>query len=428
MSMANVLLSFVGRNRYEQCIYEDAKTGQHSTVVRFVQDAICQIHCRTWAEEDRIVIFLTPNARHANWTGHAYQDDPNDARGLENALLDLSLKPSIHVESIYEGMDETEIRQNFNIIFETLRKGDLVYLDITNAFRSIPVFAAVLSNYAEFLKGVRLKSIFYGIFERLGSVSEVRKNYPNPADRRVPILDLKSIVQLQDWTSAANDFLTHGNTAALSRMAHLTTQNNRSLLPADFGRNLQALTGVFSTVRGKEMMHGEVFKKLRQNIVDIEQTIGLEPLVPILQKVRDSLETFKQEDIKNGFRAIEWCIEHQLVQQGITLFRETIVSFICYKAQMDFQRREHRSLVERAFQLFGRSKDMLLREPDYEKVRPLFREPLVGKLHPLYQEVSFQYRNDINHAGYLRDAKEAFEFVIILRRKFEELKKIINLS
>lgn len=425
--MANVLCSFVGRNRYEQCVYGDASTGQYSSVVRFVQDAICQLHCRTWTKEDRIVIFLTPNARYANWEGNAYKDDPLDARSLETALLDLNMKPSIHIESIYEGMDEKEIRQNFNILYEALNEGDLVYLDITHAFRSIPVFAAVLSNYAEFLKGVRLKSIFYGIFERLGSPADVRKNFPNPADRRVPILDLKSIVQLQDWTSAANDFITHGNTSALSRMAHLTTQNNRSLLPNDFGRNLEALTGVFSTVRGKEIVQGDVFSRLRQNINDIEQTSGLEPLVPILHKVRDSLSPFKQEDIKNGFRAIEWCIEHQLFQQGITLFRETIVSYICHRSQLDFQRREHRGLVERTFQLYGRSKDVLLKEPDYEKVRPLFREPLVGKLHPLYQEVSFQYRNDINHAGYLQGSKEAFEFVIILRRKFEELKKIIPL-
>jgi CRISPR-associated Csx2 family protein len=425
--MANVLLSFVGRNRYEQCVYGDTQTAQYSTVVRFVQDAICQLHCRNWSADDRIVIFLTPNARLANWEGATYKDDPNDTRGLETTLMDLQLNPSIHVQSIYEGMDEKEIQQNFSIIYEALNEGDLVYLDITNAFRSIPVFAAVLSNYAEFLKGVRLKSIFYGIFERLGSPVDVRKNYPNPADRRVPILDLKSIVQLQDWTSAANDFLTHGNTAALSRMAHLTTQSNRALLPKDFGSNLEALTGVFSTVRGKEIADGDVFTRLRQNIEDIEQTAGLEPLVPILQKVRDSLSPFKQEDILNGFRAIEWCIEHQFVQQGITLFRETIVSYICHRCQMDFQRREHRGLIERTFQLYGRSKDMLLKEPDYEKVRPLFREPLVGKLHPLYQEVSFQYRNDINHGGYLKGSKEAFEFVIILRRKFEELKKIITL-
>ena len=378
--MSNVLLSFVGRNRYEQCVYGNAQTGQYSTVVRFVQEAICQLHCRTWTADDRIVIFLTPNARAANWLGEVYRDDPDDKRGLEQALMDLNLKAAIHVESISEGMDEVEIRQNFKTVFDALQEGDLVYLDITNAFRSIPVFAAVLSNYAEFLKGVRLKSIFYGIFERLGSVAEVRKKYPNPADRRVPILDLKSIVQLQDWTSAANDFLTHGNTTALARMASVTTQGNKSLLPKDFGTNLSAITGIFSTVRGKEMMEGDVFQRLRQNITDIEQTIGLEPLVPILHKVRDSLDAFKQQDIKNGFRAIEWCIDHQLVQQGITLFRETIVSYICHQMQMDFQRRDHRGLVEKVFQLYGRPKEALQREPDYEKIRPLFKEPLVSKL------------------------------------------------
>ena len=179
-------------------------------------------------------------------------------------------------------------------------------------------------------------------------------------------------------------------------------------------------------MRGKEIAKAEVFQKIRDNIISIEaHPEGFEALIPILKKVKEGLSTFEKDDIKNGFRAIEWCIDHQLVQQGITLFRETIVSYICFRCEMDYQRREHRALVEKAFQLYGRPKDDLLRDMDYEKLRPIFDEPMMGKLRFLYKEVSFQYRNDINHGGYLRESKEPFEFVIVLRRKFEELKKVI---
>ena len=426
--MSNVLLSFVGRNRYERCVYYETTMQRSSHVVRYIQEAICEVYCQEWSSEDKIIIFLTPNARYANWEGNAYKGDKDDARSLEEALLNLKLRPSIHVETIKEGIDEREMWQNFRTVFDAITEGDTVYLDITNAFRSIPLFATVLSNYAEFLKGVKIKSVFYGIFERLGSPAEVIKNYPNAADRRVPILDLKGLIDLQDWTSAANDFLKHGNATGLARMAKVTNQSKSSLIPPDFANNLEVLTGLFSTVRGKEIVKAEVFDKIRQNIKVIqEQQEGFEPLVPILEKVKEGLAPFKKEDIKNGFRAIEWCIEHQLVQQGITLFRETIVSYICYQCQMDYQRREHRNLVERTFQLYGRSKEELLKDVDYEKIRPIFDEPMVAKLRFLYQEVSFQYRNDINHGGYLKDSKEPFEFVIVLRRKYEELKKIIGL-
>ena len=245
--MSNVLLSFVGRNRYERCVYFDSATNSQSKVVRYIQEALCEVYCQSWLSSDRVVIFLTPNARKANWEGSVYADDKEDSRGLEEALLGLKLRPSIHVEMIKEGFEEREMWQNFKTVFDSIEEGDTVYLDITNAFRSIPLFATVLSNYAEFLKGVKIKSVFYGIFERLGSTMDVKKNYPNAEDRRVPILDLKGLVDLQDWTSAANDLLKHGNATGLARMARVTNQSKNKAMPDDFANNLDAITGVFST-------------------------------------------------------------------------------------------------------------------------------------------------------------------------------------
>ena len=249
-------------------------------MVRFVTAAICELNCRNWTAQDRIIVFLTKDARTANWEGKNYENDPDDPDGLNIKLQKLRLKATIKTYEIKEGFDETDIWANFQTIFDTINERDSIHLDITNAFRSIPIFATTLMNYAEFLKkGVQLKAIHYGIFEKLGMVREVVAKYPNPADRLVPILDLKGIAQLQDWTSAANDFLKHGNGTALGKLAEMDKFSNSR----EFAYNLNALTGVFSTVRGKQITEGAVFVDLQNNIKDIEAHAP-RPLKPILEK------------------------------------------------------------------------------------------------------------------------------------------------
>ncbi|MBL7815770.1 MAG: TIGR02221 family CRISPR-associated protein [Saprospiraceae bacterium] len=438
--MPKVLLSFIGRNKYERCVYVNPQTQEQSPVVRFVTEAICVLNCQNWTENDRIFIFLTPDARTANWLGKAYENDPDDTLGLKERLNNLGLKAKIEPIEIKEGFDETEIWANFQTIFDCINERDAIYLDITNAFRSIPIFATTLMNYTEFLKkGVNLKAIYYGIFEKLGPVYEVVKKYPNPADRLVPILDLKSIVELQDWTSAANDFLQHGNATALAKQAEMAKFPSSR----EFAVNLNALTGAFSTVRGKKMTTGLVFSDLRQNIQDIERDAP-RPLKPILEKINAELQPFQSDDILNGFRAIEWCLNHKLYQQGITLMREAIVSYIGHKLGLDFSNKNERAIVEKAFtiqlqklpphptpQIVQKALRQftpprgLSAEDFVNGITLVCRNPTFRALHPIYTEISYEYRNDINHGGYMSDAKESDEFVLILFRKYDELKKII---
>ena len=422
--MPNILLSFVGRNRYERCVYFNPQTNEKSSVVRFVSEAICELNCQKWTEQDRIIIFLTKDARAANWDGVFYKDDPDDNLGLKERLSNLGLKAKIEAHEIKEGFDEAEIWDNFQTIFDCINERDAIYLDITNAFRSIPIFATTLVHYAEFLKkGVQLKAVHYGIFEKLGMVYEVKQKYPNPADRLVPILDLKGIAQLQDWTSAANDFLLHGNATALAKQAEIAKFPSSR----EFAFNLNALTGVFSTVRGKTITEGTVFSDLHKNIQDIEASAP-RPLKPILDKIDTELTAFGQDDILNGFRAIDWCLRHKLYQQGITLMREVIVSYICQLENLGPNNRDSRSLIEKVFG-FAKAR----RFNPKEKITPemkldierIAQTRIVQRLSPIYSVISFEYRNDINHGGYLANAKESDEFVLILMRKYDELKTII---
>ena len=130
----------------------------------------------------------------------------------------------------------------------------------------------------------------------------------------------------------------------------------------------------------------------------------------------------------NGFRAIEWCLNHKLYQQGITLMREVIVSYVCQLENRNHEQRDDRVLIEKAFGFAkaGRFnfKDKLTEEQKAD-IERIARTPIVRRLMPIYSTISFEYRNDINHGGYVANAKEASEFVIIVTRKYDELKNII---
>lgn len=439
--MPNVLLTFLGRNKYVKCVYQNAKdASKQSSVVRFVQEAIVQQHCLDWTEYDRILVFVTDAARNENWEGKAYKD-LDDTEGLNAKLKKLNLLCQIEAIEVADGDTEQEIWDNFQTIFNQLNERDKVYLDITNAFRSIPLFATILLDYARFLKKVRIQSIFYGMFESLGPAYLVEKNFPNPADRIAPMLDMKGLVQLQDWTNAANDFINHGNPTALAK---LSEQANLPEAKA-FGQHLRDFGGAFATVRGGEITSGQLFADLQKDIEDIKKHSPFEPLVPILDKITEGLSPFRpSHDIMNGFRAIEWCIEHNLVQQGVTLMREAIVSYIGDKHGLDFSNKKYRAIVEKAFTV-KIDKIPPFPSPDVVQralrrfevpsgmsidefiggITLIVRDPVFRALHPIYTEISYEYRNDINHGGYMSDAKDYSRFVVILNKKFDALKKIM---
>jgi CRISPR-associated Csx2 family protein len=440
--MPNVLLTFLGRGKYVPCVYQNAKEpSKTSTVVRFVQEAIVQHYCQKWTADDRILVFVTDAARKANWDGAVYAQE-EDAEGLNAKLQKLNVPCRIEAIEVADGDTENEIWQNFQVIFNQLHERDKVHLDITNAFRSIPLFATTLLDYARFLKNIRIESIYYGMFESLGPAFEVVKNYPNPADRIAPMLDLKGLIQLQDWTNAANDFLKHGNPRSLAKLSEQTK------LPEalSFGQHLRDFAGAFSTVRGGEITQGQLFADLQTDIQNIKANAPLEPLVPILDKITEGLSPFRpSKDILNGFRAIEWCIDHELVQQGITLMREAIVSYIGDKHGLDFSNKSYRAVVEKAFTIkpsqlphhptpenvqralrrFDVPKGMTLEE-FLQGVTLIVRDATFKALQPIYTEISYEYRNDINHGGYMADAKDYSRFIVILSKKFDELKKIVS--
>ena len=130
------------------------------------------------------------------------QNTPLDTELFEQ--LKKSLSPDSKIYPIYYGVDDAQIKGNFEIFvnsLEDLRDGDDIYLDITHAFRSIPLFATTSLSFIRDVtdKKVQVKGIFYGMFEAMSE------------EKKVPVVDLSYINELQNWIKGAYSFTQFGN-------------------------------------------------------------------------------------------------------------------------------------------------------------------------------------------------------------------------
>lgn len=419
--MRNIFLSFLGTGNYTPCnyIFKDCKV----EAVCFVQEAMARFFCAGFKADDRIFIFLTDAARDSNWID-TKDKAGNPREGLKSRLQALNLNPAIRDIDIPEGNSEDEIWQIFSTAYDAFNEEDNVILDITHGFRSLPMLGMVLLNYVRFLKNIRIEGIYYGAFETLGSPYRV-KEMPLE-ERNAPIFDLTSFDHLLQWSQGAENFVNYGNPNKITELVNATVlptliKTHGRDRQADLLRNtaklLDKLSGQLTTNRGLDLVAGETAIRLKKNIGSI-RTEGLPVLEPLLDPMKRKIEHFKKDCPKNCLVAAKWCLDHDLVQQGITILQEGIITIILEKLDEDWRDRLSREVVSGCFNVCNRR---IKQENWNEKLkrkdnltRKLLAVPLLCKLAPIYDKLS-KYRNDINHAGFIKPRQsESF------RRKLRE--------
>ncbi|MDD3962408.1 MAG: TIGR02221 family CRISPR-associated protein, partial [Bacteroidales bacterium] len=171
-----ILISFLGTNNYVPANYYLGDQSHKVDNVRFIQEALLELICSDWSENDVVKVFLTDEAEKKNWVDNGHLDRDSkviEYEGLKSRLDAFAAhhKSKIRFEPIYNvptGITETDVWDVFDTIYEQLEENDEVYFDITHSFRSIPMLCMVLLNYAKYLKNITVKGIYYGAFEVLG--------------------------------------------------------------------------------------------------------------------------------------------------------------------------------------------------------------------------------------------------------------------
>ncbi len=403
--MSKVLISFLGAGNYTPCKYRINE--QESPVVTYVQQAMTEIFCQDWIEDDRVLVLLTEAARQKNWESHLATQMPDHI--------------TIQTVDIPDGLSEEQIWQIFSLVFERLREGEEVIYDITYGFRSLPMLGITLLNYSKFLKNISVQGIYYGAYD-------ARDKDKNIA----PILDLTSFSTLQDWSTAASQFLHYGITDALKSLAEkeyvpLLSQTLGKHETASQLRNLaQALEKFSSSVQtsnGPEIISGEQIGNIRKNLNQDYKSM-VPAFQPLLDHISRALADFDdRENIMNGFKAVEWCIKNNLIQQGFTLLQENTITYVAAQHQKDYMDKQIREDISSAFKIVSQGINTeLWSVNDNEFVNTLINSNSIYYLKKCFDAIS-QRRNELNHARFNVDPSGNIDY----KTKLEELfTKVLN--
>jgi len=309
----------------------------------------------------------------------------------------------------------------------------------------------IVINYARVVKKCKLKSIYYGAFEVLGTPETVAK-IPLE-ERNAPIFDLTSFVDLFDWTMGIDRYLNTGDVSVVHELTDIQikrvnkeklkfiSKSEQGVDPKTLfmdSRQLRALSesmknfsDVVFTCRGLELTRVacELKEKLRE-VTESASRQHIIPLMPVLEMMKERFDKFsKDNDYINIIETARWCADNKMYQQGLTILEEGLISFGCEKLgyenlsdKIDLDKR--RKIGSYAFVVsndFGRKSDN-----KKEKIPLLnIKSDVITDLLILIDEIS-SIRNDINHAGWRKDPSEAGAFGEQLKNFISRAEKIIS--
>ena len=430
-----VFISFLGASAYKEANYYYGAAKEEGTVSKYIQSALIDKFCLDFGPQDRLFFVLTPTAKVKNWTDGLEEELKQRADYQEDKYQVIDIN-----DDVVEGADTSSIERGIWHIFEqiygALEAQDEVIFDITHSFRYLPMLAMTLFNYAKTLKNIKIRGVYYGAFEVLGPAFKIDEKYPNVQDRLAPIIDLTQLVELQDWTSAANTFIRYGKTQALKEAVKdylvpgIQSGDHEALNIKKVIEALDEVTQELGLNRGTNLVEAKNIRAVDERLAQI-QAHGLAPIKPIFERAVEKLANFsRQAHWVNGLHAVAWYLEHDQIQQGFTLLQETIITFFAEKIQgLDYKDREDREWLGSILGCY--KKDGL---PDtWNNKQPQKEQELQALLDLIkVQDPALldayasctAFRNDINHAGFSSNTKIS-RFQANLSEAFERVKQCL---
>lgn len=414
--MSKKFISFLGTNDYLDCIYYiDGEDKKHHPL-KYVQEYSVKKFSSNWDKNDKILIFTTKTAFEKNWVDNGHN---KTSQGLGKRLELLNLTPETKNIMIPNGNSEDEIWEIFEKVFDELESGDEIIFDITHAFRSIPMLAIVILNYAKVLKNVSLSGIYYGAMEALGDFRKVEKMELNK--RLVPLFQLTAFDSLLDWSSAIERFTKSGDASKIKELASSTLSpllkqakgSNKNLTAlANLSKGLDQFSKNLRTNRKAEDSIAVSALKIKEYLSLLENENIIPAFKPLLKHIDKSVSGFSDDRIKNGLSAVKWCMEHGLVQQGYTMLLELIYTKMIIVASKDPSNLKNRGLASKALHYIMNKKTDKSNWNEKSLENEDFTQKMVDfgvnfdfdKQFRKHSNLINQNRNDLNHGNDIKKA------------------------
>ena len=426
--MAKKFIAVLGAGKYKECIYTwDNK----SFKTEYIQEAIAHIFCSDWGKEDKIIIFTTKESAGLHWNA-------------ENTLKDrLDKKFNATNRMIPFGSNSDEQWELFDTIFNSLEEGDEVIVDITQSFRTIPMFLIIILNYAKLLKKIKVKGIYYGAY---AANNDCDKN----KIKKAPIFDLTLYDLIMDFTNGINTFINTGNSNILMNIYNeINLEDEEKKKYEMLSKTISSLndfSNAIMTCRGNINFLGEqncsqksilaAHNEFKKNIEEYkkEESDNLAmALNPLLKKVSDDTINFESKDpVQVGIATVESCIKSGLVQQGITALDETMKVLLCVKFNLDYTEYNNRKLVKDLLMVEKYKHYKIYNKTEKDQINKLILGMGKNKIPQEFIKLSKnlgKLRNDINHFGLNKKAKKSDQIKEELKNHFDEfirLEKLIN--
>ncbi len=116
------------------------------------------------------------------------------------------------------GKDTDERWKIFEAIANIAEENDKISIDITHGLRFQPFILTLALFYLKSIKNISIENVYYGALE-------LSRDYYNG---KTPIMNLKSLIDMIDWTNASYAFTKYGDTSTLADV--LNEENYKELL------------------------------------------------------------------------------------------------------------------------------------------------------------------------------------------------------
>ena len=390
--------TFLGLRQYENTIYIK-HDGSDTYETDLFPNAVANLY-----KPDQIIAFTTPK-------DIKQEDLKTLAKGTNFLLFKmdstdelwdlLSEKTKACSYSNFLGYSRWKLKMNLGYLCQcvdanVVKKNDEIILDITHAFRSIPLLIFIVAAYLRQVKSVKLKHIIYGAFEAR-----------NQDTNRTPIFDLTPFVELLDWMNAVNVFQNSGDARPIADLN----------VDPKIDNALTRLSNALLTNRTLEAQDAaRVFNGLE---FESEQALPFQMLIDQLKQSYQQMAVNNpsgnpKNSLKAQYQQIKWYIDNQHYLQAITLMREWLISWKCLNTQGDWLTKQSRDNAEDEF-------NQRLRQQDSP-----FAQLASDQTDITLWKQCVEIRNDLAHCGMRYKRDTSVEAIKAIHDLFIEFEKFAN--
>lgn len=403
--MSKKFISFLGTGNYQCCKYKLSNTFISNDVI-YVQEALIKALCMEYSEADSICIFVTKEAK----TKHL--------ANLLDKLNLLDLKCKIIPIEINDSKTEADIWALFQTLYDAINDKDSVVFDLTHSFRYLPMLFFSILNYAQYLKEISVEGIYYGAYEA------------RTEDNIAPIFDMLDAYTVLQWANAADSFVNYGIADKLYKQ--IKKQDMEFSDTGKLSDSILKLADNMNFSRGQRIYEGKMFSNCLEkiNTYKYSDDVKLNPiLLPVLDSVEKKMENFTTNSALNFIPAVQWYIDHDMPAEAISMLKEGICTYLIIKANEDYKNPSLRLVLgKRLAYKSNKHFEYAPNQKQWEKVvESIMSTKLAKKIKPCIEDFN-SFRNDIDHSGFVEQARSPENLRKEIIGAFDSLKAIFTIE